>query len=187
MRTRGFSLSVLQPFDPAFYERLGYKTYSWLNRIELSAERLNNIGRTAETIEPDPERLAEQYSAFTTPYDGCSLRDKEYFKGFIDEFGLQGARLVTTPYGCCAGYEEGESFMAYELFSKRRDPESLLALLPRGYKSVTFFLPEDIELSGMLLLTGGFSSFKTVPFCMAARLADGVSFGEEAVYCSDRY
>lgn len=187
MRERGYEASVLQPFDPGFYERLGFKTYAFLNKVTVSGEWPICAVRPAERIKPDPERLEEQYSGFTKGFEGCSVRGAEYFKGFIEEFSLPGARLAASKHGCCAGYEEGEGFTVYELFADSHDIGCLLSLLPSGYGRVTFFLPEQLDISPLLRLLPDRAVCERVPFCMLAPIAAGFETGSAPKFCIDRY
>ena len=144
MRERGFEASVLQPFRTDFYERFGYKTHIIRQRIELSYERPNAVGRSYEEVKPDPSRLKGLYEGYMRRFGGWSIRDEGYFTGFIREYSMAGAELVVTGHGCCAGYADEDdpaSFTATELFFEEgTDPAKLL---PKGYSRYAFPLPMD--------------------------------------------
>ena len=189
MRLRGYEACVLQPFDTAFYERFGFKTYASLKEITVSGERLRTIGRSYECVPPDPERLFELYTEYTRRYDGCPLRSAEYFKGLIEEYSLPCAYLAVSDSGCCAGYGSGGRFTAYELFGSVRDPAELVALLPKQYERVEFFLPENADASAVLRMFDGDPglSCRTIPFCMIAPLDPGFDTGLGSMLCFDKY
>jgi hypothetical protein len=92
---------------------------------------------------PDPAKLLCLYNDFTREMSGCSIRDEEYFRLFIEEFSAPGARLVFSENGCCAGYADGEEFYAFELFMK--DDADPLSLLPDGFRKYVFPLPVNCE------------------------------------------
>ena len=146
MRERGFEATALQSFSPSFYERFGYKTFIYRQKITLSHERAAGLyNRTKnESLRPDVGKLAELYSDFMNGREGGSLRDEAYFKGFIEEFTAGDARLVADENGCCAGYAEGGEgvFTVYELFF--RAGTNPVSLLPFGFKEYVFPLPMDI-------------------------------------------
>lgn len=181
MRERGFAATVLQPFRPSFYARFGYRTFIFRNRMTLSAERPKCLVRPYEKVAPDPELMAELYASFMERFSGGTVRDPEYFEGFIREFSAQEARLVVTEKGVCAGYvedEEGESFFAYELFYREgADPVSLL---PEGFSKYVFPLPEGEKAPCGALV-------ETEPFSMLMPLDGAFDAGHGPFYGFDRY
>ncbi|MCR5809248.1 MAG: GNAT family N-acetyltransferase [Clostridiales bacterium] len=181
MRDRGFDATVLQPFDPRFYERFGYKTFITRQNAAISYEEPRSLGQSDEepAIAPDSEKLLSLYRGFTRGFSGCTIRDEEYFKGFIEEFSADGARLVCTENGCCAGYEEGEGeFVAYELFF--RDGADPVKLLPPGFCKYVFPLPIGAKApEGSFTVIEGFS--------MIMPLAADFVMGDGPFYGFDRY
>lgn len=146
MRERGFSAAVLQPFEPAFYERFGFKTYIYRQRVTLSYDRptkpdgRTNTPNDRTTMEEAASKLTRLYNVFFKEFEGASLRGEEYFKGFIEEYSAPEARLVIKDEGCAAGYDEDGVFVCTELFfEKGTDPVSLL---PGGFAKYVFPLPE---------------------------------------------
>ena len=136
MSERGFDATVLQPFDPAFYERFGYKTFIWRKKVAVSADKLTNIGQTYENISPDPAALARLYSDAMRDHDGCTIRDEAYFSSFIGEYSASDAVLYVTENGCCAGYADGNRLAVTELFYRRGiDP---VLLLPAGFDEYVY-------------------------------------------------
>ena len=144
MRGRGFSASVLQPFDPAFYERFGYRTHIVRNRVELEAAALPDASAANDAPDPapDPRALAALYSRAMEGFLGYSVRDEGYFSAFIGEYSLPGAELKISDSGCCAGYAEGCVFTATELFFIGGFD---ISLLPPGYEKYVFPLPMGSE------------------------------------------
>ena len=189
MRERGFAASVLQPFDTGFYERFGYKTYALRDKYVVSYDRTNTVVRPSEPIEtaPDPELLFSVYTDFIEDLSGCTVRSPEYFRGFIGEYSLPGAYLAASPNACCAGYAEGASFTATELFY-RRDPADALALLPAGFDKVAFALPCREEVRGRAgELFPSAELTPAEPFCMLAPVLKDLSPDPALCYCLDRY
>ena len=182
MKEKGYDATVLQPFDTAFYERFGYMTYIVRNEIALSDERLNAIGRTLDNqIEPDPELLSRLYRKAMHGYSGCSVRGRAYFRSLIHEYSLEGAKLVVTESGCCAGYAEGENgsiFRATEIFFL--DGTDPLSLLPKGFSGCVFPLPMDMPVPE------GCES-RSVSFSMLKPLKPDVDFFSSRCFGFDRY
>ena len=177
MDKKGYEASVLQPFDTAFYERFGYKTFIWHNVISLSDERLNAIVRTTEQIKPTPWRLYKLYKRAMEGKSGCTIRSARYFRSFIHEYSLPGAILICTEYGCCAGYaacESGGTVRATELFyTDGADP---LALLPQGFSSLYFPLPVESPVPEGC--TGSIVPFSMIkPIRASSGLFTGLSYG----------
>lgn len=179
MRKRAFEATVLQPFDPGFYERFGYRVFIYRRAVRVRHKL------------PDPQRrqydaklLSDLYGDFIREYEGASVRDEKYFEGFIEEFTSPSARLVVTEEGCCAGYadEDGLGFTAYELFYKKgADPVSLL---PGGFERYAFPLPVNAKAPGDPESTvETFSVIKPLdPALSEELLRDGASF-----YGFDKY
>lgn len=188
MRERGYAASVLQPFDTAFYERFGYKTFAYRDRYVMSDSRMKGLRHSYERYFPDPGLLFDIYSSFIASCSGCSPRSKEYFEGFVEEYGMKGAYLAVDRNACCAGYMERGAFTATELFYREGELFSALALLPRGARSVAFPLPPDPEIREKLAAVfPGLEPFAAdEPFCMAAPVCGAVPGGERC-YLMDRY
>lgn len=183
MRERGFAATVLQPFDPRFYERYGYRTFILRRRAELAAESVvrpsETVGRPyGERIAPDPDMLFKLYSHSMLGFSGCTVRSPEYFRGFIKEYSMDGARLEVTRYGCCAGYAAGGEFHATELFFTSN--EALPYLLPGGFARYSFPLPADhVPPRG----SGG----AIEEFSMIKLLSPDFRMGPGPMYGFDRY
>lgn len=193
MVKRGFAASVLQPFNVGFYEKLGYKTFSFRDKFTVSDDWLSRFVQSADEssdAKPSPSGLLKIYREFTKGYSGCSLRREEYFKGFIEEYSMPGAYLAVTPSACCAGWFEGEGrFTATELFFLPGRLNEAIALLPRDAASLSFALPTGLgfmreEEDGSV---PGFKASRREPYCMLAPLSEGFSLGAEECYCMDRY
>ena len=181
MAERGFDATVIQPFSAAFYERFGYKTFIRRKRTVLE----QNDSTTVQTMPYDctntavrPYELLKLYNDFTSRFGGCSIRDENYFKGFIEEFSAPNARLTVTENGCSAGYEEDGAFVAYELFF--RDGEDPVGLLPKGYKKYVFPLPEDMD-------TPNNCSSEIEEFSMLKPLKSSFIPASEKFYGFDKY
>ncbi len=189
MGKRGFSASVLQPFDTAFYERLGYRSYAYRRVYTLSDECAKCVGRTDENAVPEPLLLLSQYNSFMSGYSGGSLRSEEYFSKLIREFRLPGALIKTTPEGCCAGYFEGERFTAYELYFNKGARGVLQNLLPSCSGGVSFALPCDMDIAPLLgdIPAECIIKAEDEPFCMTAPVKEELPACEAPAYCMDRY
>lgn len=188
MKERGYEATALQPFDTEFYERFGYKTFAYRDKYMLSAARTKGLRHSYDRLFPEPKRLFDMYSAFMEGRTGCSVRSEEYFEGFIEEYSLKGGYIAVDSSACCAGYSEGSSFVATELFYKDGDPLPALALLPRGYSRVYFALPPEEEIRKRLayVLPGFAPVSANEAFCMAAPLTADFPMGDRP-YCLDRY
>ena len=186
MKNRGFAATVLQPFDTAFYERFGYRVFIKQKSIKLSVDRLNKLVRTHDDSFgtpdiPKADFLVKLYNESMRGYSGYSIRDREYFIGFIDEYSMKDAELVISPNGCCAGYAEGadgKTFHATELFFM---PSSDYAsLLPKGYEEYIFPLP--------VCFKGGFDSDANIEdFSMIRPINEDFCFADASLYGFDRY
>ncbi len=180
MEERGFDASVLQPFDPAFYERLGYRTY--IERQELTL--INGAGNTLydridNAIRPyNAQQIKELYDGFIKKFEGASLRDEKYFEGFIEEYSATDARLTVNENGCSAGYTEDGTFFVDELFFK--DGTDVLTLLPPGFSKYVFPLPVSLEAPA------GCSS-SLVKFSMIRPIKAGFPEKRNDTYGFDRY
>ena len=95
MRGRGFEAAVLQPFDTAFYERFGFRTFIVRQKVTLEARAFEKLRKPAELIEARPEHLASLDSDYTGRFDGCTVRDAKYFSYFIEEY----SRTLSTDVG----------------------------------------------------------------------------------------
>ena len=186
MLERGAKASVLQPFDPDFYRRFGYKTYILRREAELDQAFIEAIVRSygaigrkyEEPVRPDPKLLFRLYSGFMLGCSGCTVRSPEYFEGFIKEYSLDGARLTVTRRGCCAGYAEGDTFTATELFYA--SPDSIPALLPKGFKRWIVPLPAfAVPPKGSVTALREFSMLKP--------LSPDFKTGRGELYGFDRY
>ena len=178
MRERGFDATVLQPFDTAFYERFGYRTFIWHKSISISAERLNDVVRPHDYAAQDPAALSALYDDCMRAYDGASMRGEAYFGAFIDEYSAPDARLVFTENGCCAGYADGDTFRASELFCRRgTDP---LSLLPSGFHEYVFPLP-------LLEAAPVGSAVSVEAFSMIKKLKPDIFIDPCRAYGFDRY
>lgn len=184
MKERGFEAAVLNPFDPSFYARFGFKTFIFRQKVSISAERLKNVGHAYENIScavPDPERLLSEYYSFMHGFSGYSLRDANDMERMIADFSAPDARLIVSEKGCCAGYaegEEGDTFLAFELFWQ--EGEDPLSLLPEGFSKYVFPLP-----SGVCVPKG----LGSVPeeFSMILPLSADFDLGSGPYYGFDRY
>ena len=180
MRERGFTATALQPFDPKFYERFGYRTFIRRNRAELSYDSPTQPDdRTAISYDRTAiPLLLNLYNGFFKAYDGASVRDEQYFEGFIEEYSAPDARLVITKDGCSAGYSEEDAFVCTELFFRQgADPVSLL---PGGFQKYVFPLPP-----GFPVPEG--ASFCVEDFGMIKPLVPGFDIGDRIKYGFDRY
>ncbi len=184
MKDRGCSASVLQPFDPAFYERFGYKTFIKRRRFTLSDECATRFGRLSDQHDcilnntPDAFSMLEMYKRFTEGFSGCSIRTEEYFKGLIDEYSLPGAKLIVTDKACCAGYSENDSFRAYELYYD--DVSDIARVIPNGFKKYVLPVPVNTVLPQ-------FESFGIEDFSMLKPLSGSFETGNGPFYGFDKY
>lgn len=180
MGDRGFDATVLQPFDPAFYERFGYRTYITRQRITYIKEKNAPLyDRKIYPIRPyNANEIKAFYDAFTNGCDGASVRDEKYFEGFIREYSAPDARLTVTKDGCCAGYSEGDTFYADELFYK--DGADVLSLLPQGFAKYVFPLPTDESCPDGCLS-------EAVPFSVIRPIRSDFKWGTDKTYGFDRY
>lgn len=155
MREYGFSYCLLSPSDPAFYRRLGFKSFFETKQLEISYVRPKCFGRTYDPIPasflhdpaktPDPLELCSLYERVTKGVNGRLIKTPEYFNAFIAEFSLPGAFMTVTNDGCCAGYAsaDGKCFEAIQLFSAEG---SFTKLLPDGFINYTVPLPTYAEI-----------------------------------------
>ena len=184
MRDRGYSASVLQPFDTSFYERYGYKSFIKRRVYSLSDECANQFGRMTDEQKshwnnnPDPILMLEMYNRFTKDFSGCSLRTEEYFNGLINEYSLPGAMLIISENACCAGYSDNDSFYAYELYFD--DPADIARVLPKGYKKYVLPVPVTTVLPQ-------FESFFIEEFSMLKPLSESFETGDGPFYGFDKY
>ena len=178
MRERGFEATALQPFDPAFYERFGYRSFIFRQSIRFSGR---GRGRAASA---DPKLLSELYSEFTRDMDGCSVRDEAYFESFIREYSAPDARLAASAGGCAAGYCEEGVFHCTELFFT--EGADAAELLPEGFEEYVFPLPKGRKPpTGCVPKEEEFSMIMPLDERFRAVLEDCVARG--SCYGFDRY
>lgn len=162
MRQKGYAATVLQPFDTAFYERFGYRTYITRATVSISASKLklarNGYLHSTITVTPNPILMLQQYNSFMSGRQGYSLRDENYFSTMIEEYSLDDALIVCGEHGYCVGYAEGDSFFATELVvdfnhstaqhgygDGKSLSKAIALLLPQGFCNYQIPLPTDIS------------------------------------------
>ncbi|MBO6060945.1 MAG: GNAT family N-acetyltransferase [Clostridia bacterium] len=186
MKQRGYSYSALQPFDPSFYERFGYRTVIKRRSVKLSYDRPMEFVRPPELrfIPPYPDRLKELYSAFMLGREGYSIRSEAYFRAFIEEYSLRDARIAVTPRSCCVGYVSNEDsgyFTATELFYIGSFSESML---PDGFKEYVLPFPTD---AAKITSSAGTASETTEDFSMIKPILRPLPKLASVYYGFDRY
>ncbi|MBO4384033.1 MAG: GNAT family N-acetyltransferase [Clostridia bacterium] len=179
MEERGFDAAVLQPFDPAFYVKFGYRTYITRQRITFIKGNTPLYERIGNPIRPyKANEIKTIYDGFMDKYDGAAIRDEEYFEGFIREYSAPDARLTVKDDGCSAGYADGDTLYLDELFY--RNGADVLALLPDGFSRYVFPLPTDEKCPDGCLN-------EAVPFSMIRPIKPDFTLGEGKTYGFDRY
>lgn len=147
----GFEAMVLQPFDFAFYEKLGFKAFAvrnicllksgegWLLDPFWAGECCSpkSPGENAETMPLDADALCRIYGAYTKSLCGTLTRTREKCAAVLEEYAVCGGRslAVKTKEGEAyalwyGGAEDGEvkPVSLDEFAFTRRDAASELIL-----------------------------------------------------------
>lgn len=189
MRRSGYKLTALQPFDTAFYERFGYRTYIKRRKICIREAKKANLPANT-TRSSSPAEMLMRYNTFMSGYSGFSERHEGYFEKLIEEYSYDGAVLLCGDGGYCVGYGCDDEFSATELVAPITNGtvriSDIMKLLPSEYAKLKFPLPQNvrIDMSGHDDI-----DLKEVieDFSMLSALDGCFSMDIEKMYGFDRY
>ncbi|MFC0215205.1 enhanced intracellular survival protein Eis [Paenibacillus chartarius] len=113
MRRRGQSVSLLHPFDFAFYRRFGWETLCDFRKYKLETDKIKGVFShapgTVVRVEPVPEVLGPLYEAYAEQYSGMLQRDEKWWR----------ERIFTSKKGTAAVYRnaggEARGYVFYQV------------------------------------------------------------------------
>ena len=154
MRSRGITMTHLYPFSHGFYEKYGWATYTFMEKI--SGEGENNSG--AEIIQTrDAQLLRAVYEEMMKGYDGYVVRGKREWDWRMGELFSDGGRAaVALDNGRPAAYmlyfvEEEKINVIETAFSDDSYIGSLVSYLTgRWRKKAQIWLPTETGISGAM-------------------------------------
>jgi predicted acetyltransferase len=149
MRQRGILLTHLYPFKHAFYERLGWGTYSYVRKQDITAAA--SLNRSADVFETDDASLLMPlYQKMMRRYDGYVVRGPREWKWRLDELAVDGGKAAVLIEGDAASaymlyYERGGTVDVIEtVYLDEASVGGLIAwLFQNGCKRVKYHLPDD--------------------------------------------
>jgi predicted acetyltransferase len=149
MRQRGILLTHLYPFQHEFYERLGWGTYSYVRKQDITAALHSRSADVFET--DDASLLMPLYDKMMRRFDGYVVRSAREWKWRLEELAVDGGKAAVLIEGDAAAaymlyYEEGGTADVIETVyvDDEASVGGLLAwLFQKGCKRVKYNLPDD--------------------------------------------
>jgi predicted acetyltransferase len=149
MRQRGILMTHLYPFQHAFYERLGWGTYSYVRKHDIKAAAPFN--RRADVLETsDASLLMPLYEKMMRRYDGYVVRGPREWKWRLDELAVDGGKAaVLIEDDAASAYmlyyvKDGTVDVIETVYLDEASVGGLLAwLFQSGCKRVKYYLPDD--------------------------------------------
>jgi len=149
MRQRGILLTHLYPFKHEFYERLGWGTYSYVRKQDITAAA--PLNRRADVFETsDASLLVPLYEKMMRHYDGYVVRGPREWKWRLDELAVDGGKAAVLIENDVASaymlyYEKDGTVDAIEtVYMDEASVGGLIAwLFQKGIKRVKYHLPDD--------------------------------------------
>ncbi len=91
MKTQGFTISMLHPFDVSFYRKYGWELFC--NRLKTVHQRadlvmLKHVGGTVKRYLFDNvnlDELKQIYSQYATQFSGMLVREDDWWKSVVDD------------------------------------------------------------------------------------------------------
>ena len=148
MRKRGILLTHLYPFKHAFYERLGWGTYSYVRKHDITAAPFNRRADVLETN--DASLLMTLYQKMMRRYDGYVVRGPREWKWRLDELAVDGGKAaVLIEDDTASAYmlyyvKDGTADVIETVYLDEASVGGLLAwLFQNGCSRVKYYLPDD--------------------------------------------
>jgi predicted acetyltransferase len=148
MKQRGILLTHLYPFKHEFYERLGWGTYSFVRKQDITAATLNRRADVFET--DDASLLMPLYNKMMRRFDGYVVRSEREWRWRLEELALDGGKAaVLIEDDAAAAYmlyyeQDGAADVIETVYIDEASVGGLLAwLFQKGYKRVKYNLPDD--------------------------------------------
>lgn len=189
LKAAGVPFCVLKPFDPAFYEPLGYRFFSYLRRYNLDFSDCFLSGLATERqVQGEETRLehwlrpaepgaaaalAKIYDQWCQKTDACALRDEQSCRLLLEDHQNDGGMLLLArdEAGQPAAYAlyttTADGIFVRELaYARRRAARALLLALGADYREDTpeavIVQPNDDRLASILPQT--LAGWQTLPF-----------------------
>ncbi len=113
-RAKGKAVMTLYPENHAFYEKLGFVTYAFTDKIELSKIEDKSVPLSLE----DAPAMAGLYMDFCEKNSYVyTVRNVEFFQNRIEEFLTQGE---------CVGYFEDGELKSYAIYFDKKDVDEVV-------------------------------------------------------------
>jgi len=143
MRDKGVLMTHLYPFKHSFYEKYGWATYSYVEKVSAAG-----AGAAADIIETRDSRLLHtMYHNMTRELDGYVVRDARMWRWRLSElFSDGGKAYVLLKEGVPAAYmmaydDDGRAEAVETVYACEADAGVLAdGLLARGYSEVRYNL-----------------------------------------------
>lgn len=82
---RNHLITLIRGFYPKLYEQFGFETVYERKLYTIPREYLNKVSVTNVSHSAEPQELLEAYREFTRHFDGCYVRNREYYVLLLNE------------------------------------------------------------------------------------------------------
>ncbi len=198
LKAAGVPFCVLKPFDPSFYQPLGYRFFSYLRRynLDFSDHFLSGLATEQQVLGEDwrlehwlrpgePEAagaVAAIYRQWCQKIDCCALRNEQGCRLLLEDHQDDGGLLLLArdnagqPAAYALYTTTADGIFVRELaYARRRAARALLLALGADYREDTpaavIIQPDDGRLASILPQT--LAGWQTLPFAMFKPLTIG--------------
>jgi predicted acetyltransferase len=150
MRSKGMTLSMLHPFDVAFYRKFGWELFS--NRLtttlkKIDLKRKKNITGKIKRWSPEGEHpdLSAIYEGYAKQFSGMLVRDATWWKTVVSD-------MQAAVYYDESGHATG--FMLYEIKDSKMTIEEFIPVNPEARIGLwNFICQHDSMVEEVKLIT----------------------------------
>lgn len=144
MKQKGYEATVLQPFDPVFYAKYGYRPFVYRQYVKTDGDA-SHTKITNELSVPDAEFMLNTYDRFMHDRDGYAIRDLAYCNALIAEYSQSDARAIRLKDAYALLYTDESSAYVCELCGERASIDELVRALCAEYTHIEYPLPADFS------------------------------------------
>lgn len=87
-------VTLIRGFYPKLYEQFGFETVYERKLYTVPRECLHKVSLTNISYAAEPQELLQAYQNFTKHFDGCYVRDREYYVLLLNEIVVTQKQMV---------------------------------------------------------------------------------------------